>query len=429
MDDQSIDGNFVNFSKQSVSAVDLEPQQSLTITVKSVGGDLGMVVRSLDYVEPERDRVVGSHVDPGHPLTGPGSVRHEFQYVEAKVELFGPDPGVAAMSWLTPDGWSQEEAVTLDRRYDTGPFAQDPQAADPVVWNLVVTNTSSRRVRCLASVSFIHARLPLEKRDVTNRLLSHAYQVVLEALTPRAELDGSVAVLEFGEELAAYVSATQGVPFGTHTIPLPSPVSAQGQLLSVDVALRSGQDLLDAVHVRWKAKADALSGLGPIAQAEPLVQQQIAANDAFKRDWESKVRPDFVTLFSRAVATDVTVSAHIAWWDVDVADIASVSTEIYVAFEPDLTSGHTLILSPAKFTAGVAELAADLGIIPDAGECIEAFAPTIDGLTPQVGSYLAAVLLRIVAGGGRFVAAHSDGLNVSVMVTADPDLILSLIHI
>jgi len=145
-----------------------------------------------------------------------------------------------------------------------------------------------------------------------------------------------------------------------------------------------------------------------------IINQLLSDNDKWQKHYAQNVQPNFVTLHVQAVATDVTISAQIAWGDI-VEQVTSVSIDIYVAFEPSLMIGYTLVLSPAKFEGTVAALALELGIIQDAGPLIEKYlTPAIDNLTPLLGRYFAEVLLRAARGPGVFFTANTDGKSVHV---------------
>jgi phospholipase C len=406
------DGDHLNFFKGSAQSYDLTPQQVLTVQTPVLGGRLTAFVESLDLAQPSRRRVLGGHLGQEDD-DGPGSVIEEWQHVPVKVELWTEGVSDPVKTWWTPSGWFEEEEVNLDRTYDTGPFPEDPRARPPV-WTLRVANTSNRRVRCQAGLSGVYARYPLETSHVGQRLVNHATKVVLEALTIRGSIRDQVLVLDFGEELLQYISNVEGAPLGTIAIPLdidalPESAVGRGRLYSVDVKVRSGATLLDAVDERWKALTASLDN-----------EDEIADANEWRAQWRSAVRPDAVTVHMQVVFADI----QFTWATIDLAEIADLSTDIYIAFTPDLTSARTLVLSPSEFTGGLAEVAEFLGIIALGPKLEEELPQKINAHGWQIGRYLAEVLVRFAAGKRVFYSASCDGLNVSVRHTIDPDLVV-----
>ena len=387
----ALDGNFVNFTKGSGEGAILERYQTLTATAEVIGPQLGLSVESLDYLEPSRTQRVG------HPSDN--NFVDEYQYVPVKVELFEGDSAVPTQTWTTPSGWLQDQSDALVRTQATGAGADER-----TTWKLQVTNTSHTVVTCQADMFGVYARLPLQTRDISLRVLNHAFKVVIEALTFNASVHGNQAVISFGEELASYTRNLHGVSFTPITKELPEYIDAEGELLTLDVKLTSGQALLDAMNARWKAVDDELqAALGPAAATSlltQLVKEKIDKNNTWRKGWTDSVRPDFLTLHTQALVTDIHASADILWFNVDVADIEHLTIDVYLAFEPTVVSGRTLILSPAEFTGGVAAAAADLGVLPEVGPYIESFAPTIDSVSVHLGRYLAEALLRMARGPG-----------------------------
>jgi phospholipase C len=409
--DCALDGNHLKFFRGSAQSYNLEPQQVLTVRTEVLGGRLTAFVESLDLAQPFRTHVVGGHLDPVED-DGSGSVIEEWQHVAVKVELRVDGVSDPVKTWWTPQGWFEEDEVQLDRTYDTGAFPDDPQARR-LVWTLRVVKTSNRRVRCQAGLSGAYARYPLETSHIAQRLVNHATKVVLEALTIRGRILGQDLVLEVGAELLNYISDVEGAPLGTIVIPLdinklPESAFGHGKLYSVDVKVRSGATLLDAVEERW----NALNASFPDA---------IFGAIAWRDEWRSTVRPDAVTVHMQVVFADIQFN----WMGIDLAEIADLTTDIYIAFTPDLRSAHTLVLSPSKFTGGLAEVAKFYGIIEEMGQYLEEnLPPKIDHHAPQIGRYLAEVLLRLAVGQRVFYSASCDGLNVSVRHTLDPDLVV-----
>ena len=411
-----VDGDFINFQKGFGAGGTLDPQQTLTVTAQLMGPQVSLSVESLDFLTQTRTRFIGNPAE--------GQTVDEYQCVPVRVELFEGDSSMPAETRTTPSGWLTEQHEVLEETHATGAAADES-----TTWTLRVTNTSHAVVACQLGIGGVYSRLPRERRDISLRVLNHAFKVVIEALTFRASLHANQAVISFGEELAAYTRNLNGSEFTPITHDLGS-FTAEGELFPLDVKLTSGQALLDAMNARWSALDGQLRAeLGPATGnglLTGLIKGKIAENDAWRKGWTDSIGPDFLTLKVKAVATDIQVSADILWFNIDIADIEHVAADIYLAFEPTLVSGRTLILSPAEFTGGVAELAADLGILPDAGPLIESFAPIIDAVSVHLGRYLAEALLRMARGPGVFFTAGSNGLSVMIECCADPDA--ALVH-
>ena len=288
-----VDGDFINFSKGSGAGGTLDPQQTLTVTAHVIGAQVGLTVDSLGFLHQSRIRNIGNPAE--------GQTTEEYQCVPVEVELFEGDSSTPVEVWTTPSGWRTEQYETLSRTHGTGAAADQS-----TTWTLRVTNTSHVVVACQAGLSGVYSRLRRERRDISLRVLSHAFKVVLEALTFRASLHGHEAVVSFGEELVAYTRNLNGIQFNPITHDLGS-LSAEGNLLPLDLKVTSGQALLDAVNARWSALDGPLrTELGLVAGNNlltPLVNERIAENDAWRKGWTDSIGPDFLTLQVRAVAT------------------------------------------------------------------------------------------------------------------------------
>jgi hypothetical protein len=81
------------------------------------------------------------------------------------------------------------------------------------------------------------------------RVLNHAFDVVLDALAPRARISGGILHLSFGAELARTFEL-QGRPFGDQAIPIDLPVEVTGELISVAAEVITGAAVLAAAGQR-----------------------------------------------------------------------------------------------------------------------------------------------------------------------------------
>ncbi|MGY3610939.1 MULTISPECIES: phospholipase C [unclassified Bradyrhizobium] len=417
--DCKLDGNHANYFKNSNQSANLNPGQSLTVETPVLGSTILMFVESLDLADPSRIREVG----------GPGDEKdiiEEWQYVSVRARLFGPDDSEnALLTWMTPQGWRQESQVQLGRNYDAGPFPIET-STPPRTWRLVVTNTSHRRVRCQAGLRGVYSRLPIISWHLTHRLLNHAFRVVLEALTIRASIQGPSLTLEFGRELAEL----EGMPVTirrdiTGDLPdwLPEESTyVNAQLFSVSAALRAGKVLLDEVEKRWQT-VDA--GLAALSELGAEVGDRIVENNEWRSDWYGKVWPDFLTFHSKIIVVNAELEIGLLPWH--LAEAAEVAADVYIAFNHSLTGGHVLAISPSEYTGGLVDIAESLGVLPASAKLAAIIENQIaKHLAPYVSKlahYLAEVLVRLVYGQGVFLTATSDGLNVAVRYTNDPELI------
>jgi phospholipase C len=356
-------------------------------------------VDALDYLETYRRRPKPQSHDPGDVII-------ESNYVPVAAELRNADSNELVKKWVTPSGWHEEENVQLEQSYDTGPFGE---ATQPSTWNLVVTNTSSSRVKCTALLDGVYARLFLERTDLSSRMLNHTLKVLLEALTPRVTINtpifGNVIIVKFGDEISALtdgaIPTELRIPFDPPSF-LGEQVDLVVEFVTFDVALRPGRDALSKVD------------------------EQTNKDDEWKSYWKNNIRPDSLTLFSQATATDQ--AARVEFWILG-ADIKKVSIGTFLVFGSDLRGANPLILTPAVWDSSLLTILGLVGgpvvaeHIPEVSKLIEEkLAPVLGQVSIHFGRYLGEMLLRVATGGGRvFCAVTCDGQNVSIRYTGDPD--------
>jgi hypothetical protein len=72
-----------------------------------------------------------------------------------------------------------------------------------------ITNLSTIVAQASLQARYCASRLPVRSLAIPAATLNHAYQLILEALTPKVEIVGSQISIEFGQELQGFSPLAQ----------------------------------------------------------------------------------------------------------------------------------------------------------------------------------------------------------------------------
>lgn len=171
--------------------------------------------------------------DPQPPGGGGGG----FMHTEVRVELYAPGIPDPVQTWELP-----EEIAGNYRELKYQPMgfpAPDAPVKRVGWWRVVVTPTSGLPAMIRVEATAILRRVPFRTRVLSKRLSDHVFRVVLEALVPRAFIDGQTLKVGIGAELAH--------EFGVHQIVVeeqtPYNITSPAQLKSLAIKAESGRML------------------------------------------------------------------------------------------------------------------------------------------------------------------------------------------
>ncbi len=419
-----VDGNTIAYSTtKSNFAAALPSQQGLMLSFMPLKGAIRIQVFAYDNRQQSRMTAVGT----GH-ATDASDFVEEFNLVPVQIQLFGSGNRLV-QTWNTQQGWSRTDGVTFEYA-DPGPTAEMES------WECHVTNTGAAPAQMNVFVSYVFSIKPLLFGQLPLVLLDHTYEVILNALTIRAEIDGDTVRASFGAELVRFFGAS---PPAILTTPLTRQigggVTGTGSLECVELDACSGKQLLEAMQERFQELDSGYAQALVAAKAQPpseaallLIQSindNIRKNNDWRQDWEQKVHSDYLVIHGKATFTGIHLDREtdllVGTIDVDIAEIEDALIHVYVAFYPAMEQCYALVLSPARVTGGLLEKAIGLGIFPDVNEVASDFlTPWIENAGPSLGRYLGEALGRLCGQNGVFLQVTADDSNWTVQYTAFP---------
>jgi len=417
-----VEGNVVAFSKSSGSrAASLPPGQGLKFPFTAIEGGIGVSVSALNFREPKRSRL-----GPVDPSTNRPTTIDEFNNVPVTIELIPPGQTKPVFIGKTDGGFSEEDLFVFNH-------SVGESTSKPGVWHCLITNKGKVAATVVVKVGSVFDRQPLQTAELPLQLIDHAYQLILEALTPSANIVGKTVFISFGAELVKFFGNTGGV-LGPHNITLPPGVEATGALQKFNIKARSGKNLLEAMVARWQSKktsfeealdrAKAIGGVGSFAVIKSL-QDSLEANDKWRSDYEQKVKPDFAAIHAQVGFSDIVIEKDVDLFvtdiEVTIAEIEDALVNIHLAFDPQLLRGHCLIITPAKLTGGLADIAERFGLISPLNELIEnKLTELVDNASPLLARYLGEALARLSARDAVFMKLTANDSAWRVQYTPIP---------
>jgi phospholipase C len=409
------DGDIVAFGTvKHVSAVSLSSNQGLLLKFTPLKGNLVIRVRAYDLQLPTQ-------------TIGKGVQRHtQYNFVPLKIEVFGPGQRLRETRTV-PQGWTNDQDFTF-QHFDSGSSIEWGQ------WEVHATNTGPVPAEAKLTVEYVFSRQPLLTRPIPLSLLDQTYVVILDALTPAAELIDNSVLITFGEELTRFFGSAPPAALKPAVFHLPFELKGTGSLKCLEIEASSGKHLLAAMHDRYQKLATSyarqLANASLTLADAAAIRGLIIENDKWKHDWEQKVAPDWITIHVSALFTDVFLDRDfdvvIAGVDVggvsiDVAEVKKTAVELYLTFDSVFIQCYALILTPAEITGGVADILSSLGVIPELNKLAEEMltAPLQSAAAP-LGRYLGEALGRLCARQGVLIRASADDSAWNVQYTAVP---------
>jgi phospholipase C len=206
-------------------------------------------------------------IDPPLPPGGGGG---GFLHAAVRVELYAP--GIDDQPVQT---WDLPEAVAGNMRTLTYAPQGRPAPDAPVNrtgwWRVVVTPEGPYPVMIRVEATAIMGRRPLRTFTMSERLFNHVFRVVLEALVPRAVVDGSRLTVSMGPDLAREL----GISPVLYTKNI-SPIVTHAKLASLNITAVSGRKFKE---IAAKHHRNPL-GLNHVADDHIAIRVQAAFQNA-----------------------------------------------------------------------------------------------------------------------------------------------------
>jgi phospholipase C len=348
----------------------------------------------------------------GHPPTK----LIPYYFAHARIEVLdsdspGPDgsPGVVASFEITPGVHPGVNGPMLWFQHDLKGLA----SKRPVICR--ITNLSNGVAKTFLKVTFCADRLPVHSQAIPVATLNHAYQVVLEALTPKAAIYGNHISITFGEELQRFFN---------NAIPQLQPIdtgnfSGTGALTKFVLHAVPGQELLDVVQARFledKKKIDAAeSQIKPNQPDTEHRHQDIAREREKLREWRESfnhIGADWPAVRANVAFTTIAY-AYESWvGSIDLGELEQLTAAAYLTFDNEAVSVDGVLLASGE-VEGLAELAEDLGILPGLiGELEQKFRDLLtsnaDVLSSFVGRYFGETLAKLCNPDAIFLDVTAD---------------------
>ena len=402
------------------------PAHGLEVQFTATWGALTVTVAALDINDPMRHVVIGGHEDPHEPGEGVGSSRDEYNHVATRVELFAPGQTTPIATWHAPGGWSEEDAFTFTQMVDG--------ASAPIgTWRCRTRNEDHKAAQTSLAVLHNFNRQPLRTKPTPQMLVDHAYVLILEALMPSAAIEGRYVNYSFGAPLREFFGDSPPDVLGTHRMEMPFGLQGTGELQKLKILASYGQKFLDAMLLEWQtrkfdleAKLAQAQAMGPQGNAQVIVyQQKLRDNDAWRADLEARVPPDAAIIHAKVAISNVHLEREfdlvLGSITVDIADIEHALADIYIAFDARLQDVASFAATPIELTGGVANLAEELGLIPELNVIVnELLVEATNVARPYIARYLGEALARLVAHEGVFMRLYADEQNWRVDYTYVP---------
>jgi phospholipase C len=423
----AISGNVVDFRKSTgANSMSLAPGHGTEVQFTATWGELMVTVDALDINKPTRHVVIGGHVDPDEPGSGVGSSRDEYNQIPVSVELFAPNQTAPVARWQTTGGWSETDMFVFRHTVGT--------ANSPVgKWKCRVTNKGTKAAR--SSVGVIHNfdREVLRTATVPRFLIDHAYQIVLEALMPRARIEGRKLIYSFGAELLEYFGDSARAVLGQHAKDLPGGLQGTGALQTFQLMATSGREFLDQMMAEWQSrkfdyekKLAQAQGMGPNGQvAAQEYRKKLRENDAWRSDLETRIHADSAAIHANVAISNVHLEREfdliLGTVTVDFADIEHATADVYLGFDPTLKDAAAFVRTPAEITGGVLNVIQALGFLPELNVILNDHIKDVVNLArPYIGRYLGEALGRLAAREAVFMRLGADEHNWRVGHTSVP---------
>ena len=256
----------------------------------------------------------GETVDPfGHPVIGPvepeqppGGGGSGVMQSAVRVQLFAPGIEEPVQVWDLPmEVTSQLRKVVYD---PPGFPSPDAPARRIGWWRVTVTPQGPGPSTVSVETHATMVRVPFRTIAIPARLFNTLFRVALEALVPRAVIEGSELKVSLGKDLAELL----GVPQELYTKDI-SPISSSAKLVSLKITAESGRKLKEVALERGRTPPH----LDRVKDDDAAIRIQAAFENA---------------------------SASIL--GIDVATLDGQFGELFLAFNRSLTE-----LTPASFIA------------------------------------------------------------------------------
>ncbi len=182
-------------------------------------------------------------IDPTEPPQPPGGGGGGFMHAAVRIELFAVGNPEAVQTWELNEG------IAGNVREVTFEILGFPGENSPMRrvgwWNIVVTPTGYDPVMIHIEGHATYTRVPFRTQPITTRLFDHLFRVALEALVPRASIDGSTLRVSIGEELAHEFGISPTL--ANENI---SPIVSHARLTSLNITAVSGRALKDIARTK-----------------------------------------------------------------------------------------------------------------------------------------------------------------------------------
>jgi len=268
-----------------------------------------------------------------------------------RIQLFVKGTREPVQTWELPEGFD-----TYRRSVSFAPQGK-PAADAPVFmttwWRMVVTPLGPDPVMISVHARAMIADVPIRTTPLSVRLVNHLSRVALEALVPRAVVNGAMLSVSLGPEIADLLGIEATVV--EEDI---SPGSSNAQLRSLNITTVSGDEMyaiaMEHYNERAKRFKEANNDGRQVEQIVPFL---------FESELEKLggVDSSDVCIRIQAAFTDASVSVH----GFDVASLRGELGEVLIAFDHRLETLRPLAFFDVDFSTAVDLLAGIAGIFTE----------------------------------------------------------------
>ncbi len=311
-------------------------------TSSSSPGQPSVVVRT---VQPEFHSPFDEHLfdwgldeppfPPPDPDGGGGGGGTLHSAVRIKLFIYGATVPIA--TWELPEGIG--DTVRFVEYAPEGFPGPDSPVRRTGWWRMAVTPIGPHPVEIYIAAQTRIGDVPIRRTPLTVRLTDHLFRVGLDALVPKAEIDGDTLRLSIGPEMTELIG--RGPTLLEHSI---SPVNGFSKLRSLSITTIAGAELKTRAKAHYRERAARYLFPGnPSAN----VEQKMAFFFQSQLDRLAQIQPDEVCIRMQAAFSDATLSVY----GLDVLSLDGEAGEIFFAFDHAMERLRPFSFLDIEFTA------------------------------------------------------------------------------
>lgn len=256
---------------------------------------------------------------PPFPPDGGGGGGGGTLHSAVRIKLFIYGANVPVATWELPEGIG--DYIRFVEYAPEGFPGPDSPVKRTGWWRMVVTPIGPHPIEIHIAAQTRIGDVPINITPLNVRLTDHLFRVGLEALVPKAVVDGDKLRLSIGAEIAEVIG--RGATIHEHSI---SPVNGFSKLRSLNITTIAGAELKTRALAHYRERAARYPFPG---NPNATDDQKMKFFFQSQLDRLAQVQPDDVCIRMQAAFSDASLSV----WGFDVASLDGEAGEIILAFD------------------------------------------------------------------------------------------------